>query len=147
MTTTADFIRKMRELCEKVTPGPWGIGSHLRYSINANERHVAMVSCFEQQSGDRAENKANAVFIVSARTALPEALDRLEASEKEIRRAVKALIAEEDVSKIYRTALEQIKNLPVTVFGTAAVLEACEDLHCLIVQIIDKALREAEEGL
>lgn len=62
------------------TPEPWEISkSGPRYSINAGDRHIAMVSCYVRKDGDEEEeNIANASLMAAA----PELLDALEDLEK-----------------------------------------------------------------
>lgn len=61
----------------KHTPGPWSISeTGPKYSINAgnggaSNKHIAMVSCYQQFTNDHAENLANARIIAAA----PELLE------------------------------------------------------------------------
>lgn len=62
-------IARLRELCEKATPGPWnrGTGNEYRELFKNHGMHLAHV--YECADGD---------FIAAARTALPALLDEVE---------------------------------------------------------------------
>lgn len=56
----------------KHTAGPWNFTDKVRYCIyGAEDRHVALVSCYQVKEGDKEENLANARLIAAA----PELLD------------------------------------------------------------------------
>lgn len=93
MTTTADFIREMRALCEKATPPPWSIG---RTDLESGQTSCS-VGVFDFLGG---KSRFNAAFIAAARIALPEALDRLEKLER-VRVAAKFTV---ENSLLYRIA-------------------------------------------
>lgn len=59
----------------KFTPGPWVVNTNVRYAINFQNKHVAMVSSYEMFESDRAENEANARLIAAA-PAMYEALQK-----------------------------------------------------------------------
>lgn len=70
----------------------------------------------------------------------------LSAEKKEVRRAVGALIEQENETNHYKAALKKIKDMPLTVAGTQDVIDACSDLHTIITSIAHHALNyDAEE--
>lgn len=89
--TNADFIARVRKVCEEAVDGPWKV---LQLGP----------SCYEQWQvtppGEdgwtramylNAERGPEARFIAESRTALPEALDRLEKAEARIAELEEAL--------------------------------------------------------
>ena len=109
MTTTADFIREMRALCEKVTPEPWNIhapfgggdGISIMVAGNPRPKEIAFLQLGFDAHVDE-EQRKNAIFITVARTALPEALDRLEKLEAEnetLREELRQKQIDEDLRK------------------------------------------------
>lgn len=78
-------IAELRGLCEAATPGPW---SHM-YDANEVVRwwddygNTPVADVEFERARTEAEGVANAAFIAAARTALPEALDALEAVTRE----------------------------------------------------------------
>jgi hypothetical protein len=86
MTTTADFIREMRTLCERATPGPW----NSELVPNSLSETLYMVHSFVEAGHDtvcgsyKGHDHPDMQFIAAARTALPELLDMVEALEKDL---------------------------------------------------------------
>lgn len=79
---TPEWIAEMRKVCEAATPGPW------------NASDYASVLAFTDAEVCQRANDNDMAFIAAARTALPAALDALEAAQKEIAR----LTAERDAA-------------------------------------------------
>jgi hypothetical protein len=60
------------------TPGIWKVDcTHIFYAINADTRHIAVVSSYAQSQDDIEENEANANLVAAA----PELLAACEAEE------------------------------------------------------------------
>lgn len=137
MTTTTDFIREMRELCGKATPGPYMLPLHEDTVVAKNCQSIA-----EFYGPNRGSNR---LFFNAARTALPDALDRLELLEKvrvaaAWRSEIDALmdyVREEKLAGAFaRMTTDQFNN---AVDGLFLMHKNSNENLC-------KALREAEEG-
>lgn len=80
---TTERIKELRELCDKVTPGPW-------YEY-ANQGHVFSIQtlngsggCILPRSGYEWIRVDDAKFIAASRTAIPELLDEIERLQREL---------------------------------------------------------------
>ena len=101
-------IKRLRELCEKATPGPWTV-------IGEDSWNVKGFPQVEMNTPDvhyfPVHNDADAQFIAAARTALPEALDEIERLRKALKLACSKLAYY--VDKV--PTLENKDNVPETV--------------------------------
>lgn len=74
-----DFIRASREICDKATPEPWFVEEF---------RGSTWVSCGPNKDAsmvfDEFSKRVDQDFAAHARTALPRALDMLEAQQKQL---------------------------------------------------------------
>lgn len=104
---THEWIEEQRALCEAATPGPW------------NASDYASVLAFTDAEVCQRANDNDMAFMATARTALPAALDALEAAYSEIAR----LTAERDAAV---KDLQGMSDAAGTCFGCAYSI----DNHC-----------------
>jgi regulator of replication initiation timing len=126
-------MKKLRELCEKATPGPWNIFEDFSsLEIHAGEVltkasgviQANWVCSVEDVDANGNNNHSNdAEFIAAARTALPEALDEIEWYEQnktQLEQQVDELIDENDRLRTeIKKVIENAKNnnpYPVDIF-------------------------------
>ena len=97
-------IKKLRELCEKATPGPWL--EEPRQNEATDFAYVwAVHRCVLEDDGCLVEEDAD--FIAAARTALPEALDEIERLQNENNQLHKDLDHYKKVSEIASRGLAE----------------------------------------
>ena len=95
-------IKKLREICEKASPGPWkavasrtAVGVCYRIfpeswgKVPDHGGICAYDDCTSLNPHPKGEQAANAQFIAAARTALPELLDEVERLREAVKHADK----------------------------------------------------------
>lgn len=90
----AQEIEKLKELCEKATPGPWKLFCASSVTaVECNEK-VPVVSWGGFDNSDRkiGYHRANAAFISAARTAVPELIKEIEVYRSRIGQLELALL-------------------------------------------------------
>ena len=98
-------IKRLREICEKATPGPWGV-SGCGYDVfaetvpafNDPSSRMVIAQCLTADDGKPFNlaakiAKNDAKFIVAAHAALPEALDEIENLKQDIKTLTETLKA------------------------------------------------------
>jgi len=107
-------IAKDKELCEKATPGPWGLdGIDRVISPTLESGSDAIADCYYLNDDD---------FIAESREALPHYIDRTEKAEARVRELEEALreIAKgegpfsRDHLKHAANCIESMKNIAIT---------------------------------
>ncbi len=85
-------LAALRKLCEAATDGPWRI-SMSGYSVKSQDDNTPIVCAVPGGASARAKDVEawldNAIFIVTARSALPALIDRVEALEVALREALR----------------------------------------------------------
>lgn len=127
---TSDEIKRLRELANAATPGPW---THEQTLTPSGEVHCDIVRtpgaatlAFDGYGGDADFYEHDAAFIAAARTALPALLDRCEAAEAEVerwQRETAGAKASRDYSREqYGTARAEIEDLRATLLGVQPLI-------------------------
>ena len=118
-------IKKLREICEKTTPGPWGISgcgcdvfAENTPAFNDPSSRMVVAQCLTADDGKPFNlaakiAKNDAEFIVAAHASLPEALDEIEWLRKALKLACSKLANYIDNPP----TLENKDNIPETVAG------------------------------
>jgi len=80
-------IKKLRELCEKATPGPWEWQYSEKWGTSVFNDTLGVITAYTNERGnpDITIAEEDLEFIAAARTALPEILDEVERLRKEVR--------------------------------------------------------------
>lgn len=83
--TNADFSKRARAVCDAATEGPWQTDAAWDANVEASVVFSeSLPVAHARYLGGTTFAKRNADFIALARTALPEALDRLADADKKI---------------------------------------------------------------
>lgn len=80
-------IKKLREICEKATPGPWEWQYSEKWGTIVFNDTLGVITAYTNERGnpDITIAEEDLEFIAAARTALPELLDEVERLRKEVR--------------------------------------------------------------
>ncbi len=104
--------KELRELCEKATPGPWWDESGVIHACNPGVWTEQNHSCIHPvtitepywENALPNERQANGEFIAASRTALPEALDALEAAQREAAEAKRPCVWQHEATRMGQTS-------------------------------------------
>ena len=106
--SNAEFGKRVGTVCEAATEGPWVASDEpddtqdIAIIVRGHENPTGGLVAVASWRGSGEPQPQNAAFIALARTALPEALERLKAADKEYTRlAGEKLDLEADREKLY----------------------------------------------
>lgn len=107
-------IKKLRELCEKATPGPWEWQYSEKWGTSVFNDTLGVITAYTNERGnpDITIAEEDLEFIAAARTALPELLDEVEMLRKENQEMVReGLAADVEIVKENMRLIEEVERL------------------------------------
>lgn len=106
---TTEQLDEWTKLCNEATPGPWTLGKTMAgYAVESQSRSITYVTSYDDNEGylttEPCLDPSDALFIATARTALPLLLEGMRMLIKELNYLHREV---ENVHLCYETAKER----------------------------------------